>query len=114
MTLLDFRKPPYFMLDKTISYTGRFLGFYATHYHEGHFCHVVGAVDKHDGMVTARHYNTMISINEELAKHAATKCWEELKEGLGRKPAEGSDTSDRQLEYLFDVYDRKRSESKPN
>lgn len=115
--LLDFRNPPYFIIDKVISFTGRYMGFYGTHYHAGHFCRVVGASDKTDGVVLARHYNTQISLNEELAKHAAEKLWEELKAGLIRPPAEGEDESSdasTQLSHLFDTYDtevRKRRHS---
>jgi hypothetical protein len=88
--LLDFKNPPYNILERVVSYTGKYLGFYGTHYEKGILCYVVGAVNRQDGVITARHYNAKIEgcINEEHAKAESRKEWNKLFFGLVRKPSD--------------------------
>jgi len=83
--------------DSVRSYTYKYWGFYAVHYHQGIKCYVVGAVNLENGQTTERHYNERGYVNEEHAKHEAEKYWEELKEGLARKPTDEERATDERL-----------------
>jgi len=83
--------------DHCRSYTYKYWGFYATHYHGGIKCHVVGAVNLETGHTIERHYNERGYANGDHAKHEAQKYWEELKEGLERKPTDEERQTDERL-----------------
>lgn len=112
--LLDFKTPPYQLLEKVVSYSGKYLGFFGTHYEKGILCYVVGAVNKQNGMTTARHYNEKIegNVNAEHAKSQAQRAWQEFFAGLVRKPSDedlDADTS-KQIEQWFETYERRLQE----
>lgn len=112
--LLDFKTPPYQVLEKVVSYTGKYLGFYGTHYEKGILCFVVGAVNKQNGEITARHFNERVygCVNEAHAKAASQKAWQEFFAGLVRKPSDedlDADTS-KQIEQWFETYERRLQE----
>lgn len=108
--LLDFKKPPYIILESIVSYTGKYKGFLGSHYHAGVLCHVVGAVNKLDGSITVRHYNEKISphVNQEAAKHAATTYWKSFQAILVNKPQHPEE--DEQLKQWFDRYSTRMRE----
>lgn len=90
-------KVPYMVNDKCLSHTFKYMGFYATHFHEGIKCYVVGALNLENGQVIARHYNEKETVNELLAKKESREAWEELKEGLERKPTAEESATDQAL-----------------
>jgi len=102
-------KPPYIIEDHVLSYTAKYWGFFGSHYHEGRKCYVTGAVNTEDGVTTTRHYNERMCTNEQLAKYAATEAWEELKEGLSRKPSDEERETD---ERLLEVWEESARRSK--
>lgn len=112
--LLDFKNPPYQILEKVVSYSGKYLGFFGTHYEKGIFCYVVGAVNKQNGQITARHYNEKVpgTVNQEHAKAGATKAWNEFFAGLVRKPSNEDMDADatKQVEQWFETYERRVQE----
>jgi hypothetical protein len=112
--LLDFKNPPYNVLEKVVSYSGKYLGFYGTHYHKGIFCYVVGAINKLNGEITARHYNEKQDgcVNQEHAAAASQKAWNEFFAGLVRKPSDEDLEADasKQVEQWFDTYERRINE----
>lgn len=91
------RKPPCVIEDHQLSYTGKYWGFFGTHFHQGIKCWQVGAVNTEDGVTTSRHYNERITVNEILAKKTAQKYWEEFKEILHHKPTEEERATDQAL-----------------
>jgi hypothetical protein len=107
--LLDFKKPPYEILERCVSYTGKYMGFYGTHFHKGIICYVVGVVNKQDNTITARHYNENKSVNEAHAKAACIKAWQQFSAGLVRKPNDQDADADasRQVNQWFDVYEQR-------
>jgi hypothetical protein len=108
---LDFKRPNCIIEDECVSWSGKYKGFYGTHYHKGKPCHVVGAIQQGGGIV-ARHYNDETCINEEAAKYAARKYWNEtIKPGLVKRPeAEESDERSLDLNKWFDDYARRRGQ----
>ena len=83
--------------DHCRSYTYKYYGFFATHYHKGIKCWVVGAVNLENGQTTERHYNEKGYANGEHAKHEAQKYWDELKYGLIRPPTDEERATDEAL-----------------
>jgi hypothetical protein len=111
--LIDFKRPPYTILERVVSYSGKYLGFFGSHYEKGSLCYVVGAVNRQDGEITARHYNEKTgNVNIEHAKAAAQKAWQEFFAGLVRKPSDQDAEADasRQIEHWFDTYERRINE----
>jgi len=112
--LLDFKSPPYNILEKVVSYSGKYLGFYGTHYHKGIMCYVVGAVDKQNGKITTRHYNEKIegNVNEEHAKASCLKAWQKFSAGLVRKPSDEDMEADasKQITQWFDTLEQRLQE----
>ncbi len=96
--LLNFRQPNVHILEKVVSWTGKYMGFYGIHYERNKPCHVVGASNRETGEIVMRHYNDTTCINEEAAIYAARKYWEEtFKPGL-LKRVEWSEEDERRLE----------------
>jgi hypothetical protein len=109
MTLLNFRKPECYVLEKCVSYSGKYMGFFGNHYHEGHLCYVVGASNKATGEILMRHYNETNNINEEAAKYAATKYWQTLQTGLKKAPvAEETDDFTESVSRWIDEFERQK------
>ena len=117
MPFTDFKQPSIPLFQRVVSHTGRYMGFYGMHYHEGKTCYVVGVSDQALETITERHYNEKTCVNFEAAKWAASKYWEEtLKPGLERAPERDADSDvTSELESWFERYDdelakRKRKE----
>lgn len=110
MLLLDFKKPPYQILESVISYTGKYRGFLGTHYHSGVSCWVVGAINKTDGEITAAHYNEKQTgaINATHAKAEAQKRWANFSAVLLAKPQ--TDEADKALEHWYDQFQQRMRE----
>lgn len=106
--LVDFKKPPYVVLDGVVSYTGKYYGFLGTHFEKGIICYVVGAINKQDGSTTCRHYNEHNGcVNPEHAKSSATKTWNDLRAGLVAKPRNPDESGSAELTQWFEVYERR-------
>src|SRR5271168_4283910 len=89
----DFKQPAITCLERVVSHTGRYMGFYGTHYHDAKLCYVVGVSDQALETITERHYNEKDCVNIQAAKYAASKYWEsELKPGLLKGPTASADS----------------------
>lgn len=110
-TFTDFKQPPIACLERVVSHTGRYMGFYGNHYHEGRSCYVVGISDLALETITMRHYNETTCVNFEAAKWAASKYWEEtLKPGLVKGPDQTADSdTTSELESWFERYDGQKA-----
>jgi hypothetical protein len=105
----DFKQPQITILQKVISYTGRYMGFYGLHYHEGNTCYVVGVSDQALETLTERHYNQHTCVNFEAAKWAASNYWETtLKPGLEKPPDKSAEPDTTELQSWFERYDGQR------
>jgi len=124
--LTDFKQPDCTCIERTVSWTGRYMGFYGHHYHEGNSCFVVGVSDQALETLTERHYNDKTCVNIEAAKYASNKYWEELSHGLKKGPSaeqEDKTAATSALQHWFERYDEqvdrkqkrdKRHNQRPN
>lgn len=94
--LLDFRKPNVQILEKAVSYSGKYFIFYGFHYEAGKQCFVVGASNKLDGEIVMRHYNETVTPGIELnaIKAVSFSIWEKYREAMVRKP-DGEETDEK-------------------
>lgn len=84
MALLDFRKPKVAIVEKIVSYSGKYFCFLGNHYHKGHTCWVFGTSNKETGEIVMRHYST--AAGALAPKAECETAWRKLKEGMLAKP----------------------------
>ena len=82
--LLDFRKPNVSVVDKCISWSGKYFCFLGSHYEAGKICWVVGSSNKVTGEIVMRHYS---ETNGAIAPKAqAATEWEKYKAAMVKAP----------------------------
>src|SRR6266567_545402 len=82
--LLNFRKPRCQIVEKCVSWSGKYFCFLGTHYHQGHTCWVFGISSKEDGEIRMRHYNTEFGAVDP--KSQCCTDWRKFKEAMLAKP----------------------------
>lgn len=83
MPLLDFRRPKCVVVKETDSWSGKYTIFYGHHFVKGHTCYDVGAINRHNGEITTRHY---LDFGRDNPKAEALAYYHELEKGMKRAP----------------------------